>query len=77
MRQNVVVSLIAAAGALGAAVQGTDWQQKPLDGFKQLSSATRQHLSCETTYGSGWETCGDTVCLAARLRKFVRLLNVR
>lgn len=46
-------------------------QQKPLGGTKgetQLSSevavavAGHQFMSCEETYGLGWETCGDRVC---------------
>ncbi|KAK3898860.1 hypothetical protein C8A05DRAFT_18621 [Staphylotrichum tortipilum] len=59
MRQSVVASLIAAGGVLAAAVPGTGRQQKPLGYFKQLSSISRQYLSCEETYGGGWETCGD------------------
>jgi hypothetical protein len=70
MRQCIVASLIVASGVLAAAAPGAEQQpQKPLGRFKQLMSVMGQQLSCEATYGSGWETCGDRVCLAARLEK--------
>jgi hypothetical protein len=77
MRLSVVASLIAAGGALAAAVAGAGRQQNPLGRFKQPSNTKGQYLSCEETYGRGWETCGDQVRLAARLREGVKLLNVR
>ncbi len=74
MRPIVVASFIAAGGALAAAVPGAGRQQNPLGRFWKPSSTNGQYLSCEETYGRGWETCGDQVCLAARLREGVRLL---
>jgi hypothetical protein len=76
MRLSVLASLIAAGGALAAAVPGEGRQQNPLGRFKQPSNPKGQYLSCEETYGEGWETCGDQVRLPTRLREGIRLLNV-
>ncbi|KAK4153389.1 hypothetical protein C8A00DRAFT_33873 [Chaetomidium leptoderma] len=59
MYQGIVALFLAAAGALAAAVPGGAGQQKPLGRLTQTSDVTRQYLSCEETYGSEWETCGD------------------
>jgi hypothetical protein len=60
MRRTIVVLLLAVGGVL--AVGGEE--QKPLGRLEAPSAVMRTHLSCEETYGAGWEKCGDQVCLS-------------
>jgi hypothetical protein len=77
MRRFLVVGLFA-GGALAAAVPGGGQQKGLPELLSQMRSAERQLISCEETYGSGWETCGDQVCLSlVGFEKGVRLLKGR
>lgn len=69
MRGCIVAWLLAAGGVLAAASSVADeqqqQQQKALGSTKLDVGVMGQFLSCEETYGAGWERCGDQVCLAA------------
>lgn len=69
MRGCIVAWLLAAGGALAAASTVADeqqqQQQKALGSTRLDVGVTGLFLSCEETYGAGWERCGDQVRLAA------------
>lgn len=73
MRRSLLACCLATAGgALGAVgampAEEQYAQQKPLGRLTQLpGAASGQYLSCEETYGAGWETCGDQVRVAPPL----------
>ncbi|KAK4129335.1 hypothetical protein N657DRAFT_676975 [Parathielavia appendiculata] len=51
MHRWIIISFLAFGGVLSAALPGRDEQQdQPVK--------TKQYMSCEQTYGKGWETCG-------------------
>jgi hypothetical protein len=76
MRRSLVVKLLV-SGALAAAVPGGGQRKRLSDFLSQMPSAEQQLISCEETYGNGWETCGDQVCLFVVGFEGVRLLKGR
>ncbi len=78
MRGCIAAWLLTAGGALAAApgVAEEDQQQKTLGSTKLAASMTGLYLSCEETYGAGWEKCGGQVrCVAPLGEESVWLLT--
>jgi hypothetical protein len=68
----VVLSFfLAVGGALSMALPAKGEQQDPSGQTTQMPGVTGRWMSCEETYGKGWETCGAQVSFAARSRRGV------